>query len=486
VAAATTGAASTGSSHPVFDRVLGHADLLLFSVCAILTIDTLASAASMGVTWFTWWGITMVIFFVPYGLMTAELGAAWPGEGGLYVWVREAMGPRWGSLAAWFYWINNAYWIPSVYMVFAGTFHEIFLRDHLPPGLRAGSGATWLEAAIAIAMTWATVALGVVRLQVSKWVPNLGAAVKVSIFLCLGSLGLLALFSGRPPANDFHLGEFVPRWSALTFLPVLFYNAMGFELMSSAGEEMRDPRRDVPRVILLSGLLISVVYVLGVLGILLAVPVKDLSLLTGTWDALAALGRPWGSAGDTLVLLLGVGFLYACVANIVTWSLGVNRVAAAAAMEQALPRVLGRLHARFHTPYMAFVIMGAISTALLLGNAALSSNASNVFWMIFRLSGLCFLLSYLLVFPAFFVLRLSRPGQPRPYVLPGGTWGALGAAVTCSLLIAFACALFFKPAPDVPPAQALHDTALLAGETVLTLVVGLLLMPRRPRGRAMD
>ena len=61
---------------------------------------------------------------------------------------------------------------------------------------------------------------------------------------------------------------------------------------------------------------------LGVLGILLAVPLAQLSLVTGTWDALAALGPPWGAAGDALVLLLGLGFLYACVANIVTWSLG--------------------------------------------------------------------------------------------------------------------------------------------------------------------
>ena len=78
---------------------------------------------------------------------------------------------------------------------------------------------------------------------------------------------------------------------------MLVYNALGFELMSSAGEEMRDPQRDVPRVILLSGLVISVVYMLGVLGILLAVPLAELSLLTGTWDALDALGRPLGRRG---------------------------------------------------------------------------------------------------------------------------------------------------------------------------------------------
>ncbi|MGH9316405.1 MAG: amino acid permease [Thermoanaerobaculia bacterium] len=87
-------AAAASPTPPTLKRVLGYTDLVLFSVCAILTLDTLASAASMGVAWFSWWAITMVLFFVPYGLITAELGAAWPGEGGVYVWVREAFGPR--------------------------------------------------------------------------------------------------------------------------------------------------------------------------------------------------------------------------------------------------------------------------------------------------------------------------------------------------------------------------------------------------------
>jgi glutamate:GABA antiporter len=314
---------------------------------------------------------------------------------------------------------------------------------------------------------------------VSKWLPNVGAVVKVAIFVGLGALGLGALASGVPPANSFRLSEFVPRWSALTFLPVLFYNALGFELMSSAGEEMRDPQRDVPRVILLSGFVISVVYVLGVLGILLAVPLSELSLLTGTWDALEALGRRFGAAGHSLVLLLGIGFLYACVANIVTWSLGVNRVAAAAAQEGALPALLGRLHPRFKTPYMAFVIMGAVSTALLLGNALLSSNASNVFWMVFKLSGICFLVSYLLLFPAFVILRHRRPHHPRPYVMPGGPLAAWAAAGFCWLFVAGSCLLFFRPSATAPdPASAVRESWLLLAETLVTTVIGLLLMPR--------
>jgi glutamate:GABA antiporter len=455
------------SQEPNFERCLRSSDLLLFSVSAILTIDSLASAASMGVTWFTWWGIVMVLFFIPYGLMTAEMGAAWPGEGGLLIWVTEGMGPRWGSLASWFYWINNAYWIASVYMVFAGTFDTMFLHTK----------SVWLQAGIAIALTWTTVAIGTVKLSVSKWIPNVGAVVKVAIFLALGGLGLASLLSGHSPANDFSLAQFVPHWTdSLAFLPVLLYNTLGFELMSSAGDEMCDAQRDVPRAILISGFVISVAYALGALGILLAVPVADLNIVTGTWDALAALGKLWGAAGDTVVLLLGIGFLYACVGNIVTWSLGVNRVAAAAAAEGTFPAILGRLHPRFKTPYMAFVIMGLISTSLLVGNAAFASTASNVFWMIFKLSGLCFLISYLMVFPAFLLLRYKQPDKPRPYRLPLGTAGAWAASIICTVFIAGCCLLFFQPAPGAE--HGVRDSWILGIETVATLAIGLWVMPR--------
>ena len=462
------GKPSTAPPAPALERVLGRWDLVLFTVCAILTIDTLASSAAMGASWFSWWVITMTVFFIPYGLITAELGSAWPGEGGVYIWVREAFGPRWGSMVAWMYWINNAYWIPSVYLIFAGTFGQIFLEHHSP----------WQEAGIAIVLTWLTVALGIVRLEVSKWVPNLGAVVKALIFLALGVLGLSALFRGRSPANDFSLSAFVPKWNdSLAYLPALLYSTFGFELMSSAGGEMRDPKRDVPKVIFWSGALIAILYSVAIGGILFAVPIERLSIVTGTWDALAVLGKEWGRAGDTVVLLLGIGFLYACVANVVTWSLGANRVAAVAAEEGVLPAALGRLHPRFKTPYLAFVAMGFVSTGLLVGGALLSSSQSNIFWMTFRLTALCLLLCYLLVFPAFLVLRKRRPDQPRPYRLPGGPAAAAVASWACTLYIFGACVLFFAPSPTSQ--EPLKEALILGALTIATIVIGVLLIPRR-------
>jgi len=449
------------------ERVLGRADLVLFTVCAILTIDTLATSAAMGVAWFSWWLITMTVFFIPYGFITAELGAAWPGEGGVYIWVREAFGPKWGSTAAWLYWINNAYWLPSVYLIFAGTFEQIFLKTK----------STWQEAAIAIVMTWLTVIVGVVRLEVSKWIPNLGAVVKALIFLALGLLGLSVFLHGRPPANEFSFARALPRWNdTLAYLPALLYSTFGFELMSSAGEEMKHPQRDVPRVIVWSGALIAVLYMFAVGGILYAVPIGKLSIVTATWDALAIMGREWGRAGDTVVFLLGVSFLYACVSNIVTWSLGANRVAAVAAEEGMLPAALGRLHPKYKTPYLAFVWTGIVSTALLVGGSLLASDQSNVFWMTFRLTALCMLLCYLLVFPAFVVLRRKRPDQPRPYRMPGGRRAAAIASWVCTLYIFGASVLFFAPSPTSQ--EPLKEALVLGAETIVTLVAGFVLMPR--------
>ena len=461
-------AAAAPAAPATLERVLGRGDLVLFTVCAILTIDTLATSAAMGVAWFSWWLITMTVFFIPYGFITAELGAAWPGEGGVYVWVREAFGPKWGSQAAWMYWINNATWLPSVYLIFAGTFEQIFLKRH----------STWQEAGIAIALTWMTVVIGIVRLEVSKWVPNLGAFVKALIFLALGLFGLSAFFRGRPPANEFSLARAAPRWNdTLAYLPALLYSTFGFELMSSAGGEMKNPRRDVPRVILWSGALIAILYAFAIGGILYAVPLGKLSIVTATWDALAVLGREWGRAGDTVVFLLGIAFLYACVSNVVTWSLGANRVAAVAAEEGMLPAALGRLHPRYKTPYLAFVWTGIVSTALLVGGALLSSSQSNVFWMTFRTSALCLLLSYLLVFPSFVVLRRKRPDHPRPYRMPGGAAGASVASWVCTLYIFGACVLFFAPSPTSQ--EPLKEALVLGAVTAVTIVVGVLLIPRK-------
>ncbi|HTX79047.1 MAG TPA: amino acid permease, partial [Longilinea sp.] len=87
----------TGAGTSGFKRVLRRTDMILFTLCAIIVLDGLAPAAAIGVSSLTWYLITLVLFFIPYSLIIAELGSTYPEQGGPYVWVRHAFGRKWAA-----------------------------------------------------------------------------------------------------------------------------------------------------------------------------------------------------------------------------------------------------------------------------------------------------------------------------------------------------------------------------------------------------
>jgi amino acid transporter len=263
-------------------RSLGVGDMTLFTVSAILLLDTLAASASIGVSSITWWVLLGILFFIPYGLISAELGTTYPEQGGIYAWVRDAFGARWGTRVTWLYWLNTAIWNGAILVLFAGVFSQIFMPD-----LSLGA-----KLAIAIALNWLVVLITTLSLNIGKWVPNVGATIKVIAFAALVAGGIaFAMRDDVQLANDFSLWSFMPEWGAsATYISTIIYGMLGFELVCSASAEMKNPVRDVPRAIFWSGIIIFLAYVLGTFAILAAVPVDDIDLVEGLAN------RPWASS----------------------------------------------------------------------------------------------------------------------------------------------------------------------------------------------
>jgi amino acid transporter len=335
----------------------------------------------------------------------------------------------------------------------------------------------WTKIAIGVAMTWLTVYVNVISLQVGKWVPNAGAVIKALIMVAIG-LGGVVYALGHGVANDMSLASLAPTWQAgLAFLPVIVYNFMGFELMSGASEEMTNPQRDVPRAIIISGVLIAVFYLLATIGMLVALPVDQIGLIEGLLDSLHKLfdGYAWGGA---FVMMLGIGALFTFLANMVTWTIGANRSAAEAAGRGDLPGIFGALHPVHRTPANAALITGAVSTVVIVLYGLLASSAEDLFWTLFAFSSIVFLLPYLLMFTAFLVLRRMDAAQPRPYRVPGGGVVAWTLAGLCVLFIVQAIVLFVWVPGDEFDAQAAWA---IIGGVVATLAVGEVLIWRAQR-----
>jgi amino acid transporter len=162
-------------------RILGLVPMVLFSVSAMITLDSVATVAASGWRGITVFTVLAIVFYAPYGFITAELGSAWPQEGGIYVWIREAYGERVGGVCAWFYWVNLAYWAPAVFVIFAGTVRSAFW-----PGM----SRTW-EELIVIGLLWLVVAIGILPLRLTTWVNNASAAAKIAVLLAAALVGLV-------------------------------------------------------------------------------------------------------------------------------------------------------------------------------------------------------------------------------------------------------------------------------------------------------
>ena len=274
--------------------------------------------------------------------------------------------------------------------------------------------------------------------------------------------------------------------------PVLVYNFLGFELPSAAGEELRDPARDLPASIVRAGALTCALYAVPVLAIVLVVPADRLTGLTGFIDALAAVFVVYGPWEGLVAGLAALAFLWIVVANGLTWIMASSRTQAAASLDGVGPAVLGRVSARTGTPVAATLAVLAVATVTTLAAFAVAGNDNGRYFSVaLTLSIALLALANLLVFPALARLRRAHPHRPRPFRVPGGSAGILAVSALATGWSAFALAAALwpglgTPEPDahLPDGFAGQRLAFTLAELVpLALVLAAAFLPARPARR---
>lgn len=438
---------------------MGVMSIALFTLCAVLVVDTLTASASIGVSSIGWWVVMLIFFVIPYGLITSELSTTYPGDGGIYDWVKEAFNFKWAVRTTWFYWINVGLWMPAVYIMFAGMFAELFM-----PNL-----SLWGQIAICVALTWFTVWICNVSADIGVWVTNIGALLKILVIGTLGVGGFVyAMKNGV--ANEFTFSAMVPTLdSAVAFLPAIVFNLMGFELVATMTKEMKDVR-DMPKAVFLSIGITAFLYIFGTIGILMALPVESIGLVAGLIDTFKTLFGD-GPLGNAMVYFFGVCALLTLIGNMVSWTMGASRAAAEAAQEGELPAPVAKMSDK-GSPVGANNITGMVSTVVILSYALFAQGNDDLFWSIFAFSSCIFLLPYLFMFPAYLKLRLVDGERERPFKVPGGLAAQCVMSVVCFFVIFQAVVLFIFPeALDLTVADWNYTAPVLIG-VIATILMG--------------
>src|SRR5580692_8601904 len=284
-------------------RHFGRFDILFFLVCTIVGVDTIATVAQGGGEAFTWMMIFALVFFIPQALLFSELGTAFPQEGGPYYWTRLAFGHLAGAVNNFLYWITNPVWIGGSLTISCVGAIQVFFNhgNNLP---------TAVFYVVALVFVWTSIVAAITSFSVGTWLPTAGAFAR---FLLLGLFTIsVIIYAVQHVAHGLGASDYKPTASGFVLLVgVLLFNFVGFELPSSAGEEMTNPQRDVPFAIARSTILSVLLYALPVLGILVVLPASAVTNFSGFISAIQDVFTVYGGhvAADGTATLSGAGLV---------------------------------------------------------------------------------------------------------------------------------------------------------------------------------
>ncbi len=340
----------------------------------------------------------------------AELGSAFPEAGGGYLWVKEALGGTQGFLGGWMSWFAHAV-AGSLYALAFGRFAtELYRMAGLPDfGLSTKAMVLAFMSAIVILFTF----LNYRGVSEAGTVGNVVTLTKVTILGVFCAFGLKAMLQHPDKWVPLFTKDFMPYGikGVLVAMGLTFIAFEGYEIIAQSGEEIKDPRRNLPRATFISIIAVVFIYMLvafvAIGGVQAPAGMRSYEFLgqkaeVAIVEAASQL-MPYGA----VVLLISALASTMSALNATTYSS--SRVSFAMGRDHNLPAIFARVHPVRHTPHWAVLFSG-----LLIGGMAWSLPLEDVA----AAADLMFLLLFIQVNLSVMRLRLQRPDLERGFITP--------------------------------------------------------------------
>ncbi len=445
-----------GSRHKI-----GVFTLAMINVAAIASLKNLPMMAEYGLSLIFFYVLAAVVFFIPSALVSAELATGWPKTGGVYIWVREALGAKWGFVAIWLQWIENVIWYPTILSFAAATLAYIF-----DPALASNK---FFMLAVILFTYWGATLMNLLGMRAAGLVSSVGVIGGTIIpGILIISLGAYWLISGQDSQIGFTAHNLVPDMSNinnLVFLTGVLLGLMGMEMSAVHAQEVKNPQRDYPKAILLSAVIILVVMILGSFSIAVVVPKSEISLVAGVMEAFDFFFKKYHL--DWLTPILAAMIVIGAFGTVSTWIIGPSKGLLATAQSGDLPKFFRKTN-KNGMPLRIMLLQAVIVTLLALVFLVMPT-VSMAYLILTALTTQLYLIMYGLMYISAIRLRYTEPGVKRAYRVPGGKagmWVVSGVALIASI---FTIVFGF-----LPPSELTTDRQVVLYE--MFLFMGVILM----------
>jgi len=366
-----------------------------------ITIPLLMSALGGPQAMLGW--IVALVIVICDGMVWSELGAAMPGSGGSFHYLREAFGPArlgrlMGFLFVWQFVLSGPLEIASGYIGFAQYAQFLW----------AGLTRPWVIALVTV-VGFINIALlyrriqSIAKITISLWI---GTLITVLAVILTGATHFSArtAFDFPPGAFNFSLGFFLGLGAASR---IGIYDYLGYYDVCYIGDEVENPGRVIPRSIIISTIAVALIYIGINFSIIGVVPWREFVPAdqhpASNFIVSVFMDKIYGHAVATLFTLL---VLWTAFGSVFALLLGYSRIPFAAAQSGYFFRVFGRLHPTKDFPYVSLLVLGVLS--IIAGFFSLGT-------VIDALIVTRILVQFMGQIVGLILLRKNRPDMPRPY-----------------------------------------------------------------------
>lgn len=454
---------------------LGMVAMAIMIVTTILSLRGLASQAEYGYTSIFWYVLSALLFLIPFSLVCAELASTYTKSGGLFRWVSEAFGARWGWTAMYLEWMTIVIWFPSVLMFGAVSLAYVFWPDSFDAKLATNSLYTLL---IVLGVYWLSTFNCFRGMKKANKLSTLGGLfgtiIPGAILIILGIIYMSTGGHNFIPDDRSFWPDFT-KYSTIVLAASIFLFYGGMEMQSVHVNQMKNPQRDFPRSALLAVLIILAVFILGTLAIGMVMPEKDINLLASLLVAYnnlwAHLGCEWlGNVFAALITFGVIGQVSVIIAGPSTGLLAVGRAG-------YLPRGLQKVNKNGVQTNILW-IQGAIVTVLALVLIVLPS-VQSAYQVMSQMATVIYLVLVIIIYCAFFRLRRTEPAVKRGYRVPGGKFGQyfvtfLGVAGAVAALV-----LSFLPPSQISTGSPIVYIGILLVGSVIIIAIPFIVYAKR-------
>lgn len=436
--------------------------LVMINVIAIDNLRSLTAGAEYGFALVFFYLLGAILFFLPTILVTAELATGWPSTGGVYIWVREAFGARCGFFTIWFQWIYNVVWYPTIFTFIAGILSYL-----INPELVHHKA---YMITVTLASFWGVTLINCYNVRISSWVSVVGAIIgTIFPMILISAMAFIWLYLGNKSQIAFTTSEFFPslsNFNNIAFLTNIFFGLIGIEMSAVHAEDVKNPKRDYPRALIYSSIIILATFISSCLAITIVIPVHQLSLVSGLMDAFQIFFNAYHMSW--FIPVIGGLIILGSLSGASAWILGPSRGMLIASRDSQLPRWFQVCNQK-QMPIGILFIQGMIVT-LLCSLYLIMPTVNSFYWVLSNLTAQLALMFYILMFAAAIRLHYKHAQVHRAYRIPGGRVGIWLVCGVGILTCVGAIILGFLPPTQVAVGKVwVYETVLIGGIIICSL-----------------